>query len=142
MPTVYLALGSNLGDRDENIARALQYLNEKHIRVLKQSTIIETAPEGGVPQGKFLNCVVKGETQLSPEDLLIECKLIEQKLGRVKTIKDGPRTIDIDILLYEGVTLTTPQLTIPHPRMFKRSFVMQPLQEIDPELVEILCHVK
>ncbi len=138
MATVYLGLGSNLGNRQENIARALGQLLENHIIVEKMSTVIETDPVGGPPQGKFLNAVLRAQTDLPPHDLLMALKSIEEKLGRVKTVKDGPRLIDVDILLYDRQKITTPELTIPHPQIFTRDFVMKPLEEIAPELAKEL----
>ena len=134
MPTVYLALGSNLGDRLQYIQKALEELKAAGLKVVKLSTIIETEPVGGVPQGKYLNAVLKASTDHSPEMLHLVTQSIERKLGRVKNTINGPRIIDIDILLYDDIKLVTSQLLIPHPRMFERSFVMQPLLEIDPEL--------
>ena len=130
---VYLGLGSNLGDRQDNIQKAVAAL-KSHIQIEKISTVIETEPVGGPPQGKFLNAVLKGTTSLSAQKLLETVKSIETNLGRVPTIKDGPRTIDIDILLYDRLNIQTPQLTIPHPRMHKRDFVMIPLKEIAPDI--------
>ena len=141
MAIVYLAIGSNLGDRRKNIETAVRLLGKKHLDILKVSTIIETDPVGGPKnQGKFLNGVLKAETELPPEELLSFLKSIEKRLDRTKTVHNGPRTIDLDILLYNHRELQTPQLTIPHPRMFERAFVMQPLNEIEPQLVKELFH--
>ena len=136
MPTVYIALGSNLGNRHKNIQQAVLLLQNRGIQILKQSTLIETNPVGGPPQGKFLNAVIQVATTLTPQILLNELQLIEQKLGRVKTGVNGPRPIDLDILLYDDLKMTTALLTIPHPRMWERSFVTLPLNEIAPELVK------
>ena len=130
MATVYLALGSNLGDRQGHLRKAVDAFKANGIRVRKISTVIETEPVGGPPQGKYLNAVLKIQTQLSPEDLHRATQSIEQQLGRVREIKNGPRVIDIDILLYDDVKLVSRRLMIPHPRMFEREFVMQPLREI------------
>ena len=130
MPIVYLGLGSNLGDRARNIHEAVRLLNEAGIMAIKLSSIIETDPVGGPPQGLFLNAVLKARTDLSPEALLKAAHAVEAALGRVRTVKDGPRTIDIDILLYDDLTLNTPELVIPHPRMKERAFVMRPLNEV------------
>lgn len=141
MTVAYLGIGSNLGNRKENIEKAIALLKENNIVVLKCSTIIETDPVGGPPkQKKFLNGVLKIETQFSPQELLNLLKQIEQKIGRVKTVFNGPRPIDLDILIYDRLNVKKPQLTIPHPRMLERSFVMQPLKEIEPQLVEELSH--
>ncbi len=130
MPVIYLGLGSNVGDREKNLRDAVRLLAAYGVKELKLSTIIETAPVGGPPQGLFLNAVIKADTRLGPEDLLKAARQVEFDLGRVRTVKDGPRTIDIDILLYEGVALETPELCIPHPRMKERAFVMGPLHEV------------
>jgi len=143
MAIVYLGIGSNLGKRRKNIEAAIALLKENNIALLKRSSIIETNPVGGPPnQEKFLNGVLKVETQFSPRELLDQLKQIEQKLGRIKTIPGGPRPIDLDILIYDQLDMQTPQLTIPHPRMFQRNFVMQPLREIEPQLLEELSHAR
>ena len=136
MSIAYIGLGSNLGDRAGNIGQAIGLLQKNGINVLKTSAVIETAPVGGPPQNKFLNAVVKVATRLSPVELLDHCQAIEQKLGRVRTVANGPRTIDLDILLYDHLAMDTPQLKIPHPRMFERAFVLEPLKEIEPDLLE------
>ena len=136
MSIVYIALGSNLGDRAGYIQSAVAALQEKGASVIKQSTIIETDPVGGPPQDKFLNAVVKVSTELSPLELFSLCQSIEMELGRVRDVVNGPRTIDLDILLYDRLTIATPQLKIPHPRMFERTFVLEPLREIEPGLLE------
>lgn len=136
MSIAYLGLGSNLGDRGGNIAKAAALLQEKGTTLLKISSIVETDPVGGPAQDKFLNAVIKVETTLSPLELLNHCHAIEQKLGRVRTVANGPRTIDVDILLYDRLVLDTPLLKIPHPRMSERAFVLGPLKEIEPDLWE------
>lgn len=135
METVYLGLGSNLGNRQKNIEYAISELNNVGIKVERISSLIETDPIGGPPQKKFINAVIKATTALSPEDLLKRLKQIEKMLGHKKTVINGPRTIDIDILLYSRLKVSTPQLTIPHPRMFTRHFVMDPLKEIEPDII-------
>jgi len=134
MAIVYLALGSNLGDRRHHIEKAVAELKSCGVKVLKLSTVIETDPVGGPLQGKFLNAVLKAGTLHSPEELIVFIQSIERKLGRVKKVFQGPRVIDIDILLYDDIKLITPRLLIPHPRMLERSFVMEPLKEIAPAL--------
>jgi len=131
MSTVYLALGSNLGDRLQYIQKAIAELKACGLKVLKFSTVIETEPVGGIPQGKFLNAVLKANTAHSPEELHVITQGIERKFGRVKKKINGPRVIDIDILLYDDIKLITPRLLVPHPRMLERPFVMGPLEEID-----------
>jgi len=138
MSFVYLALGSNLGDRLQYIQKAVAELEARGLKVIKFSKIIETDPVGGVVQGKYLNAVLKASTIHSPEDLHMITQSIERKLGRVKKIFNGPRVIDIDILLYDDIKLTTSKLLIPHPRMLERSFVMQPLEQMDPALCALL----
>lgn len=130
MPIVYLGLGSNLGDRAKNIHEAVKALNEADIMTIKLSSLIETDPVGGPPQGLFLNAVLKACTGLLPVELLRTINRIEARLGRVRGVRNGPRTIDIDILLYDELMLDTPELVIPHPRMKEREFVMRPLREV------------
>jgi len=132
MPTVYLSLGSNLGNRHAYIRKAVDALKAGGLNIEKISTLIETDPFQAPPQGPYLNGVLKARTQHSPEELILITGGIEQKLGRVKRTFRGPRVIDIDILLYDDVKLATPRLLLPHPRMLERSFVMQPLEEIAP----------
>ena len=134
MSIVFLALGSNLGDRDQYMERAVHELKSQGLEIIKRSKTIETDPVGGPTQDRYLNAVLKAKTDHSPEELHFITQTIERKLGRVKKIFNGPRVIDIDILLYDELKLVTPWLLIPHPRMFGRPFVMQPLQEIDPVL--------
>ena len=142
MSIAYIALGSNLGDRAGCIQRAVAALQEKGALVLKQPTIIESNPVGGPPHDKFLNAVIKIETELSPAELLSVCLSIERQMGRVRDVRNGPRTIDLDILLYDHLTIDTPQLQILHPRMREREFVMKPLKEIEPDLLthSNACH--
>lgn len=141
MSIVYLALGSNLGNRQENIETAKKLLTESNIAILQCSSIIETAPVDCPPnQRNFLNGVLKIETTLPPQELLDLLKGIETQLGREETVRNGPRPIDLDILLYDRIKYQTSQLTIPHPRMLERDFVMNPLREIDPQLTKELAH--
>ena len=140
MAIVYLGIGSNMGNRLHNIKEAIRLLQQNSIKLLKQSTIIETDPVGGPPQDKYLNGVLKIETTLEASELLKTLKNIESTLGRIKTVKDGPRPIDIDILIYDNLKLSTPELIIPHPEMLKRDFVLIPLKEIEPKLVAELTH--
>lgn len=142
MAVVYLGLGSNLGDRALNIKNAIDSLNKQGIAVKKVSKIIETEPVGGPEQGKFLNGALEAETDLSPKDLHKALKGIEKDLGRTPTVRNGPRTIDLDILLYNNLTIETPELTIPHPQILKRYFVAEPLAEIAPAVVQELKEKK
>jgi 2-amino-4-hydroxy-6-hydroxymethyldihydropteridine diphosphokinase len=134
MSIVYLALGSNLGDRLQYIQKAVAELKACGLKIIKLSTVIETDPVGGPPQGKYFNAVLKASTAYSPEELHVITRGIELKLGRVKKGINAPRVIDIDILFYDDIKLITPRLLIPHPRCLERPFVMRPLEEIDPVL--------
>jgi 2-amino-4-hydroxy-6-hydroxymethyldihydropteridine diphosphokinase len=131
-----------MGDRRENILKAVEILKKDGIKVLKFSTIIETDPVGGPPQKKFLNAVIQARTKLSPWQLLKHAKWIEKELGRVRSIPNAPRPIDIDILLYNTHQIQTSLLIIPHPRMLERDFVMLPLKEIAPVLAEELTRAR
>ncbi len=133
--TIYLALGSNLGDRRSNLAAALQRLREV-MEIDTVSSLYETEPMDYLEQPRFLNMVCSGKTSLSPRDLLKHIKEIETELGRQQTFRNGPRPIDIDILFYDDLHLTEENLTIPHPRMAERAFVLVPLAEIAPERVD------
>lgn len=134
MPIVYLALGTNLGDRLANLRTAVDAL-PPGAAVLKKSRVYETPPWGYEDQPAFLNMVLQGETQLAPEALLKHVKDLEAKLGREASFRWGPRLIDIDILFYDDLVLDTPTLTIPHPRLQERAFVLVPLAEIAPDLM-------
>lgn len=133
MATSYLSLGSNLGDRETNIASALKMLGQE-TQILKVSSLYETEPVGYKDQPWFLNCVCAVETELSPQALLKFAKAIERNLGWERTIRFGPRAIDIDILFYDGLILDSSDLVIPHPRLAERAFVLVPLKEITPGL--------
>jgi len=132
MAICYLGIGTNLGKRRENIRLAINKVNAlKNTRVLKKSQARESLAVGGpAGQGKFLNAVLKIDTQLSALMLLKKLKEIESLMGRKKTVRFGPRVIDLDILLYADKVINSRQLTIPHPRMFGRDFVIKPLMEI------------
>lgn len=132
---IYLALGTNLGDRQAHLLAALQQLRAV-IRLLQLSSIYETEPVGYLDQPRFLNMVCAAETRLSPQELLTYLKSQEIELGRQASFRNGPRTIDIDILLYDKLCLQEMHLVIPHPRMQERAFVLIPLVEIAPELVD------
>lgn len=134
MTTIYLSLGSNLGDRKQHLLSAVEALKES-FNVTQISSIYETAPVGGVPQDDFYNMCAVIETDCSPEEVLDVCQAIEQQLNRVRKIHWGPRTIDLDILLVENEVLDSERLKVPHPYMTERSFVLIPLNEIAPEVV-------
>jgi 2-amino-4-hydroxy-6-hydroxymethyldihydropteridine diphosphokinase len=130
---VWLALGSNLGDRRQHLRAALAALAARGVRVRRVSSLYETEPMYDLDQPAFLNAVVVADTQLAPEALLSAAKAVERQLGRQPRHRFGPREIDVDILLYEGQLRDTPELTIPHPRMAERPFVQAPLAELRGE---------
>lgn len=134
LPLVFLGLGSNLGDRAAHLRAALKELASV-LQIERISSVYETAPQLLSDQPSFYNLVCAGRTKLSPHELLRFLKTLEQRLGRTPTYRYGPREIDLDILLYGDQSITTPDLTIPHPRMAERGFVLVPLAEIAPELL-------
>lgn len=131
---VYLSLGSNLGDRQANLHRALAELENHQIHIIARSSIYETEPQGVLSQRWFLNMTIACETRWFPLQLLSRVQRIERELGRVRSegVRGGPRAIDIDILLFAGAVMDTAKLVIPHPRMLERRFVLEPLLEIAP----------
>ena len=133
--TAYLALGSNLGDKEANLRRALELVQQRGVEVVKTSSFICTEPYGVTDQPQFLNGVCEVRTSLEPLELLRTLLEIEQEMGRVRLRHWGERNIDIDLLLYEDVVMDTPELILPHPDMQNRDFVLLPLAEIAPELV-------
>ena len=133
--TAYVALGSNLGDKEANLRKALELLQERSVEVVKTSSFICTEPYGVTDQPQFLNGVCEVRTSLVPLALLHTLLEIEQEMGRVRLRHWGERNIDLDLLLYEDVVLDTPELKLPHPDMQNRDFVLLPLAEIAPELV-------
>ena len=135
MTIAYLSLGSNLGNREDYLASALRLLEDSRLRVLRLSDIYETEPREVTDQPWFLNLVTEVETDLAPEELLERAARVEAGLGRRRLGVKGPRTIDIDILLYGDLVLDTAELTIPHPRMARRRFVLEPLMELAPKLL-------
>jgi len=135
MNQAFISLGTNIEPRKKYLVQALNQLAEHNgIIIRKKSSIYETAPVGYVDQAQFLNMVVQIDTSLSPIDLLNDCQQIEKDLGRKRSIRFGPRTIDLDILIYNQEIIHSERLTIPHPRMHKRAFVLIPLQEIASNL--------
>ena len=132
--TVYLALGSNLGDRLANLKQAIDSLTPQ-MEVKAKSSVYETPPWGYEDQPPFLNQTLKVQTYLQPEPLLKHIKRLETILGRQISFRNGPRLIDIDVLFYDDLVLNTPTLTIPHPRLHERGFVLLPLMDIAPDLV-------
>jgi 2-amino-4-hydroxy-6-hydroxymethyldihydropteridine diphosphokinase len=132
----FLGLGSNLGDRLGTLQHAIDLLAaEPSVRALRSSRIWETDPVGGPDQPDFLNVVVEIETTLEPHDLLAAANRVEAELGRIRDVRWGPRTLDIDILLIDGLTIEDDRLTVPHPRMSERAFVVMPLLELLPDPV-------
>ena len=134
MKIVYLSLGSNVGDREIHLARARERLATDDTRILRASAIYETEPRDFPDQAWFLNQVIEIETDLFPKQLLTRVQKIELALGRLPTHPKGPRTIDIDILLYGDTILSNPGLEIPHARLADRRFVLEPLAELAPDL--------
>ena len=134
MRTVYLSLGSNIGDRQSNLQTAIERLAAPRLRILRTSPIYETEPVGYTPQRWFLNQVAEAETELFPMQLLSRIGKIERALGRERTLPNGPRTIDIDILLYGKTVVHSATLEIPHPRLAQRRFVLAPLADLAPDL--------
>jgi 2-amino-4-hydroxy-6-hydroxymethyldihydropteridine diphosphokinase len=132
--TVYLGLGSNLGDREQNLARAMDLLAQR-VKIEKTSSIYVAEPVGLRDQPLFLNAVCRGQASLDPEELLGLVKRIEASLGRKAGLRNGPRPIDIDILFYGDSVVNLPHLVIPHPGVPDRAFVLVPLAEIAPDLV-------
>jgi 2-amino-4-hydroxy-6-hydroxymethyldihydropteridine diphosphokinase len=130
---VYLALGSNLGDRAENLRLAREQIETPDLHVLRASSIYETAPRDVEDQPWFLNQVLECETDLFPRQLLGRLQKIERKMGRKRTLAKGPREIDLDILLFGNAVVKAPELEVPHPRLPERRFVLEPLAELAPD---------
>ena len=132
----FLGIGSNLGNREEFIASAIEHLaQDPETEILQKSKLLKTKPYGNIDQPYFLNCVVKIETTSSPNQLLKCCMKIENELGRIRKEKWGPRNIDIDILFYDDRILNKPDLIIPHPDLHNRQFLLESLNEIAPDLI-------
>jgi 2-amino-4-hydroxy-6-hydroxymethyldihydropteridine diphosphokinase len=133
----YVGIGSNMDDPRSHVLKALDELDElPHTRVAKRSSLYRSAPAGYTAQPDFLNAVAQLETALPAQRLLAELRAIEARHGRRRSFRNAPRTLDLDVLLYGDAVLSLPTLTIPHPRMNERAFVLQPLIEISPELEE------
>jgi 2-amino-4-hydroxy-6-hydroxymethyldihydropteridine diphosphokinase len=135
MATVYIGIGSNLGDREENCLRALGLLIRGGVLVRRRSSFYETEPWGVTEQPPFINMAAEAETALGPRELLVLLKDVEKRLGRAEGPRWGPRVMDLDILLYDGLILKEPGLEIPHPLMHERDFVLAPLSEIAPDVI-------
>ncbi|ABV60763.1 MULTISPECIES: 2-amino-4-hydroxy-6-hydroxymethyldihydropteridine diphosphokinase [Bacillus] len=136
--TAYIALGSNIGKKETYLKEAVKKLHEHpEVQVESISSIYETTPVGYENQDDFLNMAVKISTSLRPNELLALTQKIEQELGRTREVRWGPRTADLDILLYNRENIETEQLVVPHPRMYERLFVLVPMSEICPEIGEV-----
>lgn len=140
MKVVYLGLGSNVGDREAQIDSALDALNSPDLRLLRRSSLYETEPIGFRDQGWFLNMAAEFETDLFPKQLLHRMQKVEMSMGRVRTMKNGPRTIDIDVLLFGNAVINTQELEVPHPRYRERRFTLAPLAELNPNLRDPVTH--
>jgi 2-amino-4-hydroxy-6-hydroxymethyldihydropteridine diphosphokinase len=140
MKIAYLGLGSNVGDREANLRAAIERLGAPDLRVLRVSPVYETEPVDYTGQRWFLNLVVEAETSLFPMQLLARAARIERGLGRIRTVPKGPRTIDIDILLYGKAVIRSEALEVPHPRMDERRFVLAPLADLAPDLRHPIAH--
>lgn len=132
MPPAFLGLGSNLGDREENLGRARRLLAARGFEITAASSLYETEPVGGPPQGAFLNQAIGGESSLPAQALLAACLDVERELLRVRREPNGPRSLDVDVLLYGDEVRREGALVIPHPRLHERLFVLVPLAEIAP----------
>ena len=137
---VYIAMGSNVGDRAATLARAVEEMNRAGLRVLRQSSLYATQPVGGPPQAHFLNAVVEAETDWMPLRLLHALQKIERAMGRRRMVIRGPRTLDLDVLFYGGSVIRSRELEVPHPRLPQRRFVLAPLAELAPALSHPLLH--
>jgi len=137
---VYLGLGSNVGDSESLLQSALDALNGPDLKLLRVSGIYETEPIGLREQRWFLNLAAEFETNLFPKQLLHRIQKVEKNLGRTRTVRNGPRTIDIDILLYGNAVVETDELEIPHPRYRERRFTLAPLAELNPALRDPVTH--
>jgi 2-amino-4-hydroxy-6-hydroxymethyldihydropteridine diphosphokinase len=136
MTRAFLGLGSNVGDPRRYLREAVETLDDAGIGLRAVSPLYETEPVGGPDQGRYLNLVVELDTELTARELLGVCRRIESAAGRVRAERWGPRTLDVDVLWVDGVELDEPDLTVPHPRMWERRFVLAPLRDLAPDLVD------
>ena len=134
MVNVYIGIGSNLGNEEDNIKKSIGLIGRK-LKVLKISSLYETEPVGYEKQNWFLNCIIEASTTLTPQGLLGFLQSIEKVFGRIATIKNGPRIIDLDILFYGNRVINQKNLIVPHPRLHQRLFVLKPLNEISPDFI-------
>lgn len=141
---IYIAMGSNVGKRRQHLIHAIEAMEKiREFHYPRISQIYETSPVGGpAKQGKYLNAVLEIETLLTPQEVLKHLLAIEKKLGRKRSVKNAPRTIDLDLLLYEGKVIEEPGLTLPHPRLHERLFVLKPLCDLAPELIHPILKKK
>lgn len=139
MATVYIALGSNLGDRAETLQAAVGRIG-RFLDVTRTSSVYETDPVGGPDQPRYLNAVVGGTTDLSPSQLLTALQVVEDEFGRERPVRNAPRTLDLDILLYDDLVVNQPDIIIPHPRMHERWFVLVPLAEVASDFEHPVFH--
>jgi 2-amino-4-hydroxy-6-hydroxymethyldihydropteridine diphosphokinase len=137
---VYIAMGSNVGDRAGTLARAVEEMTSAGLGVLRQSSLYETQPVGGPPQPWFLNAVVEAETTWMPLRLLHALQRIERRFGRRRMVVSGPRTLDLDLLFYGSTVIRSSELQVPHPRLHTRPFVLAPLAELAPALNHPVMH--
>lgn len=136
MARAYIGVGSNIGDREDFIVRAIDEISKIEDASLKRrSSIYETDPVSDIPQGKYLNAVVEIEAFRGPKELMASLLGIEERLGRTRGSKNSPRTIDLDLLLYDNAVIQEDGLTVPHPRLHQRAFVLRGLKELDPYLI-------
>lgn len=135
MTVAYVALGANIGDPVSTVRDAIEAMSHlEKTRLLRASSLYRTAPVGLINQPDFINAVAEVETELSPAEFLAALIAVEAQFGRIRDKRNGPRTLDLDLLLYENITVSTPELTVPHPRLHLRAFVLSPLAEIAPDL--------
>jgi 2-amino-4-hydroxy-6-hydroxymethyldihydropteridine diphosphokinase len=133
--SVFIGLGSNLGEREATITKGLGLLADHGFILERRSDLYLTEPVDGPPQDWFVNVVAQGRTELSPEALLAACQEVEHALGRVRSVRNGPRTLDLDLLLWGDLVRDDPALTLPHPRLHERRFVLVPLCDLAPDLI-------
>ena len=136
MATVWIAIGTNMGDKNANLQTAITQLQQNNVNITKQSRIYETAPMYETEQDRFFNMTVMGETNLQPNDLLKLLKTLENEIGRTPSFRNGPRLIDLDILYYDNLIMDEEHLQIPHIRIAERQFVLQPLLDIDENFID------
>jgi len=141
MPQVYIGIGSNLGNREENCKRAISLLIERGIKLIRSSSMIETEPWGIKEQPRFINMAIEIETEQKPKELLSTLKEIESEMGREGNTRWGPRIIDLDILFYDDLIIKTPELEIPHKGTYDRIHVLEPLSEIAPAMIHPVLRI-